>query len=885
MKRQPLFQALGLALLAQGAPFSSAFAQNAAPTEETKPAKPAAATNLGAMVVTGVSAATQRAAAIKRDSDVLIDTTSASDIGELPDFNAGDALKRVAGVNALTYQGEPRFVIVRGFNPNYNDLLIDGFSLASTDINLGQTNTGGRQVSMEVLPSNIASHIDVVKMATPAQDANFIGGLTNFVTPSAFDYPVHAFSATATGGIAEDSSKNGGNHGVGQAQVSGSRQFGDHHQYGIYLSATYWKRDINVPQVEMGGTRNWYNAAGVQTTAYSGNGYAVPSSRVNYNYQNKRDRTGLQGRFDWAISDRFTAFLNAYYFRQNEDSDRNDLNAAVQTGSLNLGQTATSGNLTKVNQTIQLGRYRWKRELGGLYGRFSGELDGGWMVDGGSSWSSSRVDNPQTVDNFAQNGLGFGYDTSGQTPSFAPSNPALANDASRYALGYHREERYRLRENRFDEQLNFSRNTQTTDRGWGVGFGARISAIYQDVSFDRTSWSGAPYTLADVLSGQSLCAFQCDSPIPLISASAADAAFQHYASSEKVTEDTASEAGGTYRTREVVYAGYGQAQYRSGRWLLLGGVRVEATRAGSSSTQATNGTYAPVSASQHYTNVLPSLMAVYDTTESSKLRLGLSKTVSRPTFGSSSLHGGVLNTLSSPATLAVGNPDLKPRQSTNLDIAHDWYVDGGRGIVSVAGFYKWIHDDIFNYGELEQVGGVDVPILVTKSRNTDKIVRAWGGEFGFSDTFHFLPHPFDGLGFSANATLMRASFPVTLSDGSTRRMSSLPEQPNEIYNASIFYDKGPVHGRIAWNHLGWLWDDRYPNFTTAGFYANRYQKPTNNIDLQASYDVDKHFAISLDVLNLTRQGVTDTYGKTQELLQSEWRLPRQVMLSVTFKDL
>ncbi|MGR6327438.1 TonB-dependent receptor plug domain-containing protein [Sphingomonas sp. XXL09] len=131
--------------------------------QEVSTAQPAAASDGADIVVTGTRASNQKAVRIKRASDQIIDTVSASEIGQLPDFNAGDALKRVTGVNTLLYQGEPRFVIVRGFNQTYNDLLIDGFSLASTDINLGQSAAGGRQISMEVLPSNLASHIDVVK--------------------------------------------------------------------------------------------------------------------------------------------------------------------------------------------------------------------------------------------------------------------------------------------------------------------------------------------------------------------------------------------------------------------------------------------------------------------------------------------------------------------------------------------------------------------------------------------------------------------------------------------------------------------------------------------------------------------------------------------------
>ncbi len=834
------------------------------------------------IVVTGVRASNQRAVRIKRASDQIIDTVSASEIGQLPDFNAGDALKRVTGVNTLLYQGEPRFVIVRGFNQTYNDLLIDGFSLASTDINLGQSSAGGRQISMEVLPSNLASHIDVIKSALPSNDANFIGGLTNFATASAFDFRRTMLTASVKGGGALDSKGNGGDHFGGQAEIAGATQFGADRQFGLYLSATYWKRQINVPQIETGGTRNWYTAAGTLTTPYGGTGFAVPAQRLYYNYQNERERLGVQGRFDWKPTDALSAFVSAYHFDQSERSDRNDLNAAVQSAATVTNQTATSGTLSNITQTAQLGRYRWQRDVSGIYGRADADLGGGWRSDMGASWSHSRVDNPQTVDAFAQTRLQYAYDTSGGVPLFTPVNGTAAGNLALYPANLHREERYRLGEDRYDLQANLGYNARSEDRGFGVIGGARFTVIRQAVSLTRTNYTGLRYTLADAVDG-TLCGFVCDTPIPTIDAGKVDGLFAAARAGATATIDTAAQAGGTYRTSEDVAAGYLQAQYRSDALFIAGGVRVEHTRAGSSSTQATNGVYAPVSADQTYTNVLPSISAVLNTSDGSKLRLGASMTVSRPSFGASSLRGGVLNTISNPPSLTTGNPELKPRRATNLDIGHDWYIDNGRGILTVAAYYKWIKDDIFTFGTLETIPGVAVPVLVTQARNSDRTVRAYGVEFGASYDLTFLPAPLDGFGVSGNASFGRAYFPITLSDQSVRVFNNLPNQPARIFNAALSYDKGQVHGRLAWNHLSQLWDDRFPNFTPAGFYANRFQQPTDNVDLQLSYDVTPNVTVSFDALNLTKQGIEQRYGRDQELLQSSWKLPRQILFGAKVK--
>ncbi|WP_234813136.1 TonB-dependent receptor plug domain-containing protein, partial [Xanthomonas citri] len=75
-----------------------------------------------------------RAIATKQAAPTIVDSVAADSIGQLPDFNVGDALRRVTGVSTVEYQGEPRYVTVRGLNGNYNSMLIDGFAFASNDI-------------------------------------------------------------------------------------------------------------------------------------------------------------------------------------------------------------------------------------------------------------------------------------------------------------------------------------------------------------------------------------------------------------------------------------------------------------------------------------------------------------------------------------------------------------------------------------------------------------------------------------------------------------------------------------------------------------------------------------------------------------------------------
>jgi TonB-dependent receptor len=865
---QSLSFRLSLMAVAVGAALSSA-ARGAEVDEAPAPAT---------IEIKGVRSSNTKTIATKRDSIAMIDTIAADEIGKLPDFNVGDVLKRVTGVATLSYQGEPRFVVVRGLNANYNTTLIDGFTLATADV-------GGRQVYMEVLPSSFVRRVDVTKSPLPETDGGGIGGVVNMVSGGAFNYRADLLDFSAKAGENFGQPKSGGSRPIGEAQGRWATRFGPNNAFGLMTTASFWTRQINVPQIESGSTLNSYTDAGARSAVFGGgNGYAVPTERRWYNYDNTRTRTGLTARLDWRPEEAMSAYVSAYDFRQKEYSDRYGLLASVDGTAKVSNQSATGGTISSASQTADVGRLRWDRGLYGANGEFKIDLQPQLTADVRASLSKSTVSNPQTWERFIQSGLAFNYDWSGKYPVFTAVSPNAA-DPARYALQYHRAEGTFYEATVKDVQTNLKYNMGEDSRGWGGAVGARALLTESATSFYRTDYSGAPYTLANVVSGGGLCAVACNIRIPVVDFGQADAAFARYGATEKATVDLASQYGNTYDLREHVNAAYAQTQFRTDKWLVVGGLRLEQTRFDSDGYLATNGVYSPVSTANSYSNLLPSVTVVMETGAESKLRLGLSQTVGRPRFDQIATHGGALNTSSGVPTLSTGNPDLKPRLSTNLDLGHEWYLDQGRGIISAALFHKRIRDEIFNFGQMQSVpvNGVPTQVLVTQARNTPDLTRLTGIEFGVTKDLSFLPAPFDGLGVSVNGSFSRAHYPVTLSDGSKLVLDALQQQPKQIWNAALYYEKGPMHAKLAWSHLGKLWDSRFPNFTPAGFVFNRYQAATDNVDIQLAYDISKRASISLDVLNATSQGQQYNFGPGQRYVQSAWKLFPSVLVGLNIK--
>ncbi|MDE2087828.1 MAG: TonB-dependent receptor, partial [Xanthomonadaceae bacterium] len=109
-----LFAAPGAVVLAQdasGQPPSDQAQPKPAAQQGVKPASKAGkqkkteASQLGAVVVNGISSSIQSALDTKRDSDDIVEAISAEDIGKLPDVSIADSLARLPGLATQRVNG------------------------------------------------------------------------------------------------------------------------------------------------------------------------------------------------------------------------------------------------------------------------------------------------------------------------------------------------------------------------------------------------------------------------------------------------------------------------------------------------------------------------------------------------------------------------------------------------------------------------------------------------------------------------------------------------------------------------------------------------------------------------------------------------------------
>lgn len=106
-------------------------------------------------------------------SDKIANIVSSARIQELPDANAAESIGRLPGISLVRSGGEATQVVIRGLEPKYNSITIDGIALPSTS-------SGDRSTDLSMISSNSLEGIEVYKTVSADMDAAVIGGTVNF---------------------------------------------------------------------------------------------------------------------------------------------------------------------------------------------------------------------------------------------------------------------------------------------------------------------------------------------------------------------------------------------------------------------------------------------------------------------------------------------------------------------------------------------------------------------------------------------------------------------------------------------------------------------------------------------------------------------------------
>ncbi|TDF35531.1 TonB-dependent receptor [Alteromonadaceae bacterium M269] len=285
-----------------------------------------------------------------------------------------------------------------------------------------------------------------------------------------------------------------------------------------------------------------------------------------------------------------------------------------------------------------------------------------------------------------------------------------------------------------------------------------------------------------------------------------------------------------------------------------------------------------------YTEVLPSLNLVFKVTEQDQIRFGLSRALSRPPINQ--LAGGFnvsFNVSENRLTGGgQGNPVLEPFLADSFDLAWERYTKNG-GIITIAAFYKDLDTFIVtetnnefdfsegnildfltpqNQMEFQQAQASFIGSFTGPVNGQGGYVR--GLEFGYNQSFDFLPAPFDRFGLVANYSYTESQIDFVAANSGTELNLPLPGLSENVVNGTFYYEHNGYSARISGRYRDEFISPQTGINTQLPFTDEEFI-----VDFQASYDFSdesslKGLTLLFQANNLTDESVSTYFGTTAQ---------------------
>lgn len=311
---------------------------------------------------------------------------------------------------------------------------------------------------------------------------------------------------------------------------------------------------------------------------------------------------------------------------------------------------------------------------------------------------------------------------------------------------------------------------------------------------------------------------------------------------------------------ETILAGYGLAKMRFGQVEVVAGARVEQTEVENHAWVDDGAKSGFGKTSKTYTNVLPSVTAVYRPSQDFVYRGAVWTSFSRPEYGNILRGESVTRNPKGEVTgISRGNPDLKPASAVNIDLSAEYYPDR-TSLVMVGLFHKSIDNFIFTNGS-----AVDAPtsagtVEITQPKNGQN-AKITGIELSLIKSFQGMPEPFDGFGVEANLTYQKSSAETGL-DYRKGRSISFIQAPTVIYNTALTYQKYGFEAKLSYQYQGAYIEDLRDNA------VDKWVQPNKALDLHTRYNINPNLSVDFDVQNIldghryyTTKGKSPSYQK------------------------
>ncbi|SER28479.1 TonB-dependent receptor [Neolewinella agarilytica] len=780
----------------------------------------------------------------------ITNVIAADQIGRFPDQNIGDALKRVPGINVQYDQGEARFGNIRGTAPQLSSVMINGERIPSAEAEV-------RSIQLDLIPSDMVQAVEVSKAVTPDMDADAIGGAANLVTRAA-PYE-RRISGTLGGGynlLAEQPTFNGG-------LIYGDR-YADG-KLGVIFSGSYFNNQLGSDNVEAEWTYDDEN----DNDRFDEGENNYPEEIQIRQYYLQRIRQSYSLSLDYKFDPKNTIFFRGIYNHRNDWENR--YRAVYKDIEEEDGQwVAELERQTKSGTEDE--KYARLEDQKMMNFSLSGEhLFGKLKTTWSANYARASEDRPNeryyeiATDDVVPVNVDF---DNPEEPLINATESAFQNPSSAWELSEITEETQFTEDVDVNGRLDFELPLATTGPSRNaLKFGARLRT--KNKVRDNDFYEYEP--VGDNVFNQGLNNLEDQSRDNFL---AGDYQAGSFISREYVGdlnlrgadfegEQALSELAGNFDADENIIGAYAMLEQQLGPKLLaVAGLRLERTSleySGFRYDDEEETLTATGKATSDYTNLLPGLHLKYNLKKNTILRFAYTNTLARPNYFDLVPY----RQIEDGEDLSIGNPDIDPTRSLNLDLMVEHYF-GNIGLVSGGVFFKDISDFIVNQSlddftfEGTEYGSFTQPI---NGGNANLL----GLEVAFQRQLDFIAPALRNFGLYFNYTFIDSKVTEFNFEGRENEDLSLPGAPKHTLNASLAYDTGNLTTRLSLNYASSFIDEVGDEaFTDVNYNAVTY------LDFNFNYSLSPRFTLYGNANNLLNQPLRYFQGSSERTFQAEY---------------
>lgn len=891
------------------------------------------------IVVTGFRASLANAIAEKRNSDLIVESISAVDIGKLPDTSIAESLSRLPGLATQREGGRAQNLSIRGLAPDFSTTLLNGREQVTTGDNRG--------VDYDQFPAEMIGQVNVYKTPSASLIGAGLSGTVDMrtVKPLAHGKQTIALNARADYIDAPKLNPDAGNWGY---RFSGTYidQFADD-TIGISLSASVLKQEIPIERFEAWG----YPTGGP-------NGAAVIGGSKPYASSGTLERKSVNGTLEWAPSENFSTSVDLFYSRFEDHKIRRGVELPLFWSSATLQPNPTVedgfvtsgafGNRTRngvpVANTGVKGVVR-----NDIVNRDADLFAAGWNIKAGNDvlratidLSYSMVDRTDLdIETYSGTGRGFIPDPDDPTQSISRG----ATDTLGFTMG--------SRGATFSPQLNYADPNLiqlTSPQGWGgniipggqdgyyneraikdellaLRFGVErdLGGIFRsaEVGFNYT---GRVKTLRPNefflgLAANTNGTTSVPIPAEFLYDSGANLGFLGLGRTiaydveglldsgiyNRVRNPNADVTTKGWRVREDVLTGYLQLNIDTqlGTNRLTGNIGVQLVNTDqvsngiASSGTGTGVVNTPITDGASYFYALPTLNLVIRGENDLVARLGLGRQLARAkmndmrasinyNFNQANAGCPDVNLGCSPWSGDGGNARLRPWIADGVDISLEKYF-GREAYVSVAGYYKNLKTYIYEQQVLQDFTGFPTGSPVPPVIN-EGFVRIWtngeGGKlYGFELAgalpFSIFSDALDGFGLQGSYSFTESEIEPNPNDPT----EPLPGLSRHVWNATAYFEKSGFQVRGSVRHRSSFLADRRG---FGGGLERRFANGETIVDAQIGYEFQEGSALEgvtilAQAYNLTDEPFSTYFIPDQRQVRDSESYGRRFLFGVNYR--